>query len=309
MWASSEITVVEDGRTRVIETQASDVGAALSEAGVRLDDADVVTPGPDAPVQAGMTIVVRHAVPVVLRLGKETVAIDVVGERVADALVVAGLDSNANITVQPPVEELLRPGMTITVPDVFVRVVQEEVPVEPNVVRERDSSLERGTTQVVTKGRPGRMLRVYRVLVSGGIESTRVLSAEKVVEKPVDRIVAVGTGSGRHTSVAKKQAKREIPSAPRGGRRMRVEATGYSAKQPELDDWTATGAKARHGVIAVDPRVIPLGTRVYVPGYGYAVAADTGGAIRGARIDLCFDTVAEARIWGRRHITIIVLGK
>ena len=74
-----------------------------------------------------------------------------------------------------------------------------------------------------------------------------------------------------------------------------------------MDFVTATGARARRGVIAVDPRVIPLGTHVYVPGYGYAVAADTGGAIKGRRVDLCFETVAECDRWGRRDVTIIVL--
>jgi 3D (Asp-Asp-Asp) domain-containing protein len=88
---------------------------------------------------------------------------------------------------------------------------------------------------------------------------------------------------------------------------MRVVATGYSAKQPGLDSTTATGALARRGVVAVDPSVIPLGTRMFVPGYGYAVAADTGGAVKGAHVDLCFDTVAEAVDWGRRSVTIVIL--
>jgi 3D (Asp-Asp-Asp) domain-containing protein len=52
--------------------------------------------------------------------------------------------------------------------------------------------------------------------------------------------------------------------------------------------------------------VIPLGTRLYVPGYGYAIAADTGGGVRGNHIDLCFDTLAEARAWGRRSVTAII---
>lgn len=87
---------------------------------------------------------------------------------------------------------------------------------------------------------------------------------------------------------------------------MRVTTTGYSAEQPGLNDTTATGARARHGVVAVDASVIPLGTRIYVPGYGHAIAADTGGAVRGNHVDLCFDTVEEARAWGRRPVTIII---
>ena len=86
-----------------------------------------------------------------------------------------------------------------------------------------------------------------------------------------------------------------------------VEATAYSPEQPGLSNYTATGIRAEHGVIAVDPSVIPLGTYVYIPGYGVAIAADTGGAIRGNKIDVAFDTVAEAWQFGRQRITIYIL--
>ena len=137
------------------------------------------------------------------------------------------------------------------------------------------------------------------------------LTAEQVVVAPKPKVIAVGTGtdgSGGGSDAATPAAgETRVAAMPAGGRRMAVTATGYSAQQPDLDDTTATGARARRGVIAVDPRVIPLGTRVFVPGYGFAVAADTGGAIDGAHIDLCFDTVAEAIRWGRRRVTISVL--
>lgn len=84
-----------------------------------------------------------------------------------------------------------------------------------------------------------------------------------------------------------------------GGRTMTVVATGYS-----IHGRTATGAPTGWGVVAVDPGVIPLGTRMTIPGYGSGVAADTGSAIQGATIDLWFPTVAQARAWGRRTVTI-----
>jgi 3D (Asp-Asp-Asp) domain-containing protein len=65
--------------------------------------------------------------------------------------------------------------------------------------------------------------------------------------------------------------------------------------------------QAKQGVIAVDPRIIPLGTRVYVDGYGYALAADTGGAIKGNKIDVCFETHDEALRWGMRNTKVYVL--
>jgi 3D (Asp-Asp-Asp) domain-containing protein len=78
-----------------------------------------------------------------------------------------------------------------------------------------------------------------------------------------------------------------------------VTATGYS-----LTGRTSTGVSVAYGIAAVDPSVIPLGTSFSVPGYGEAVAADTGGAVQGARIDLWFPTRAEALAWGTRTVTI-----
>jgi 3D (Asp-Asp-Asp) domain-containing protein/peptidoglycan hydrolase CwlO-like protein len=88
-------------------------------------------------------------------------------------------------------------------------------------------------------------------------------------------------------------------SVPPGGHTLTVTATGYS-----MQGRTATGAPVGWGVVAVDPSVIPLGTRLTIPGYGSGVAADTGSAIRGETIDLWFPTVAQARAWGRRTVTI-----
>jgi 3D (Asp-Asp-Asp) domain-containing protein len=65
--------------------------------------------------------------------------------------------------------------------------------------------------------------------------------------------------------------------------------------------------RATHGVVAVDPNVIPLYTRLYIEGYGPAIAGDIGGAIRGQRIDLCFDSLGEALDWGRRPVTVYIL--
>jgi 3D (Asp-Asp-Asp) domain-containing protein len=86
---------------------------------------------------------------------------------------------------------------------------------------------------------------------------------------------------------------------PAGGRTLTVSTTGYS-----LPGRASTGVPVGWGVVAVDPAVIPLGTRLSIPGYGEAVAADTGGAIRGDVIDLWFPTLAQARGWGRRTVTI-----
>jgi 3D (Asp-Asp-Asp) domain-containing protein/peptidoglycan hydrolase CwlO-like protein len=91
------------------------------------------------------------------------------------------------------------------------------------------------------------------------------------------------------------------PPPPASGTKMTVSSTGYC-----LQGTTATGIPVSWGVVAVDPSVIPLGTRMFVPGYGEGVAADTGSAVQGAMIDLWFPSCADAVGWGRKTVTITI---
>jgi 3D (Asp-Asp-Asp) domain-containing protein len=95
------------------------------------------------------------------------------------------------------------------------------------------------------------------------------------------------------------RATEEVPEVIRGPRTLTVDAVAYS-----LPGRTASGLPVGRGVVAVDPAVIPLGTRMLVPGYGAGVAADVGAAVKGLIIDLWFPTLAEAQAWGRRTVTI-----
>ncbi len=83
--------------------------------------------------------------------------------------------------------------------------------------------------------------------------------------------------------------------------RLKVDAVAY-----HLPGSTALGVPVRKGVVAVDPKLIPLGTRLHIPGYGPGLAADVGTAIKGRIIDLWMPSTAAARKWGRRTVTITV---
>ncbi|HIU64999.1 MAG TPA: peptidoglycan-binding protein [Candidatus Avacidaminococcus intestinavium] len=86
-----------------------------------------------------------------------------------------------------------------------------------------------------------------------------------------------------------------------------MNASAYSAQDPGCGPRTATGALVAKGIIAVDPSLIPLGTQVYIPGYGKALAADVGGAIKGHVIDIAFDTHQEALQFGRRNVNVYIM--
>jgi 3D (Asp-Asp-Asp) domain-containing protein len=297
-----------------VNTQATDVAGLLKQSEIALGAGDVVTPVVTSPVSGGMTVIVRHATPVTLNLGGQTVSLNVIGRSVADALVSAGIDPAANPAVTPALSTKLERGMVITAPKVFARVSHERVAVPFGHVTRHDASLPLGIRKVVTKGRQGETLRLYRALVANGVEGPRALTAEKSVAPPVDEVVAIGTAtraSGNRAIVASARslagARTTEPPNPGVGRHMRCETSAYAPGSGGADHRCATGALATRGVIAVDPRIIPLGTHVYVPGYGYAIAADTGGAIKGNRIDLCYDTYDEAIHWGRRSVTIVIL--
>jgi 3D (Asp-Asp-Asp) domain-containing protein len=127
----------------------------------------------------------------------------------------------------------------------------------------------------------------------------------------LERVRATARAAGERTAEAVATTSLEVvastaapaPAYAGGEQTMTVSATGYA-----LRGRTASGLPTGWGIVAVDPSVIPLGTRMTIPGYGEGVAADTGGAVRGATIDLWFPSVAQALAWGRRTVTITLHG-
>jgi len=305
VWAHKSVTVAMDGGAMRVNTQAESVAELLRDQGVDVSPGDVVSPSLASALEDGMTVVVRHSVPVSLLAEGKIVELNVVGETVADALVAAGLDPSEHTAVDPSAQTRLRAGMRILVPHVFVRVLEADEPLAFRTVTRQDPTRPKGSRATITRGAPGAVHRVYRVLVTDGAEGPRQLTSERVIQPAVDEVVAVGCAPSKLASGARRS--RAAVSPPASGTRMNVTATGYAPGSDGVDWRTATGGRAGYGVVAVDPDVIPLGTRLFIPGYGYGVASDTGGAIDGQRIDLCFENRAEALIWGRRAVKIIIL--
>lgn len=128
-----------------------------------------------------------------------------------------------------------------------------------------------------------------------------VVTERKKEKEPAKSVSTTSTQSTNTNNVA------SVPASVKTGTSLNVVATGYTPGDPGCTGITYTGTKASRGTIAVDPTVIPFGTKLYIPGYGYGEAADTGGAIKGNKIDLCYDTRTEALNWGIRSITVYVV--
>lgn len=138
-----------------------------------------------------------------------------------------------------------------------------------------------------------------QLLVRAGDEEQQVQAQASSVETKMKEL---------NPPAAQPNPSRPQPAGPpTAGNKMTMVATMYCPLEPGLDDHTATGMKATRGVIAVDPRVIPLGTRMWVEGYGNGIAGDTGSAIKGNRIDLCVDTLEECNAYGKRTVQVVIL--
>jgi 3D (Asp-Asp-Asp) domain-containing protein len=132
------------------------------------------------------------------------------------------------------------------------------------------------------------------IIAKAGAQSEAVVAQSGKVEAKINQINPTNS------------QQTEVTGRPTGNVMIMV-ASGYSPEEPGLDDHTASGMKAQHGVVAVDPRVIPLGTRLNVEGYGNCIAGDTGSAIKGNRIDLCFNTLEECNAYGMRKVRVEIL--
>jgi cystine transport system substrate-binding protein len=173
----------------------------------------------------------------------------------------------------------------------------------------------RQTTRDLAAARSGRLAFIARLRSEQQLKAQQInalqLAAQRVETKSqklqtaADAAAATApadpTSTGSTSSTSGAPAPAQPPAAPSSGRSITVSTTGYA-----LPGHTATGLPVGWGVVAVDPSVIPLGTRMTIPGYGEGVAADTGSAVRGATIDLWFPTHAQARAWGRRTVTVIL---
>lgn len=175
--------------------------------------------------------------------------------------------------------------------------------VQPGTRFRRDWMMQKGWTVILREGRPGlRKVRIHARWRGGRVVEWRELSS-KIIRDPVKEVRLVGAEKRPNAITA--------PTLTRVVRSYKMVATAYDAG-PLTNSFahagtTKLGWRTRKGIVAVDPKVIPLRSLLYIEGYGLAWAGDVGGAIKGQRIDLCFNTTEEAIKWGRRNAGVYVL--
>jgi len=265
---------------------------------------DRVQPSLGSAVTANLDVYIQRSVPVSLLVDGRQVKTRTQGETVADALSDLGVVLTGMDRVEPPLETKLYNNLKIAVTRVSEDVVVEEQIAPFETVFVPDPNLPIDTQQVLATGAEGITRTRYRIRYENGEPVSRVLEDTWLAQEPADRRIAYGQKIEPRTETM------SDGTVITYWRKIRMLATSYTA-QSAGGNRTRTGDVVRQGVVAVDPRLIPLRSQVYVPGYGVGDALDTGGGIISRRIDLAYESSSFVswRRWmsiccGRRRLPV-----
>jgi 3D (Asp-Asp-Asp) domain-containing protein len=303
---AKHVTFVRDGIPQTLETRAATAEDLLVERGIVPAPEDALSVDPASPVVDGETVVYRAAVPVTVTVDDQPHQLRTAAATVGDLLSQQGISWDRHDEVSPAATSAIANDTAITVEhrESWTEVVRK--PITPRTEKRWAYTLPVGKTKVVDAGRAG-MRETSYLVVRGSDRGTerRTTLASRILRSPRPRILAEGIGE--YTALSQVASRSVVGTLKLASSALSMIATAYTAGCGGCSGMTATGHRAGHGIVAVDPHVIPLGTQMYIPGYGKAIAGDTGGSIRGNRIDLGFNSIAAAYQFGRRPITVYLL--
>ena len=314
-WEQAKQVEIQTGEeTEKIWTTDRNVGDILAAAGIDLSEHDKVTPNLDETLGKDLHINVQKAFQLTLIDGGKEKQLWSTSTTVADFLKRENIRLNEHDKLNRKADGFVKPGSIVEVVRVEKVTDVVEEPTNFAVVTKSDAKLLKGREKVVQEGKKGSVERKFEIVKENGKEVSRTLLSEKVIQEPQKKIVSVGSKKMVASAQSKKSnvaVSRGNSAAPSGGKEFYVTATAYTAHCNGCTGTTATGIDLRANpnlkVIAVDPSVIPLGSKVWVEGYGHAIAGDIGGAIKGKKIDLHVPTKKAAYNFGRRTVKIKVI--
>ncbi|MCX7771534.1 MAG: 3D domain-containing protein [Clostridia bacterium] len=314
---SKDIEIFDNGKPIVVKTMGVNVKQALDRLGISVGQDDYLSKPLDSVLdtQAMNVITIKRAVPVNLRIDGQTRKVmsyrDTVEEVIRDnGIIVGPLDKFEGVSPK----DTVKAGMDIRLIRIKEEILTEQEQIPFAVVEKPSKTMNDGETKTVLNGENGIREKYYKITYEDGKPIDRAFVNEKVVKNPVNKVVEYGT------VLNFKNSRGELV---RYSKVIKMKATAYTSsyvdtgKKPGDHGFgiTYTGLKAREGVIAVDPKIIPLGTKVYIevpgstPDYGFAIAGDIGSAIKGNLIDLYFDSSSQVHNWGRRSVNVYILNE
>lgn len=314
----AKTVTISDGEYEMsVLTASSTVKGAILENGFLLSKNDEVTPSLKSSLFEGMKISIDRSKDILLTCDGNTTLYTTTAETYRDFL------NENNIALSP--DDIVSVNLDSTIPEEsqfkITRVTKEIVEVSENISystsQVNDANLYIGETKLTQPGKDGIKKIKYEVVYNDGKEVSTTYTGEYVAIQPINEVISVGT----------KKKEPEVLTATVGSHTFKYknvitcQATAYdlsfesTGKRPGSPGYgiTASGTYAKVGTVAVDPKVIPLGTKLFIAStdgevvYGYCTAEDTGGAIKGNKVDLFYNTTAECLQFGRREVKVYIL--
>lgn len=316
VFAQTTYVITDGNRVRVYTTHATDPAVVLDQAGFMLGEDDTYTTQPgdgvsEITVQRGQTIRIDYC-------GQQLQVVSL-GESLDELFNRMGLNTYGDYTVSEPLDTETYDGMEVTVTSVIEREVAYTVDIPYETIYCNDPNLPEGEEEIRVAGVTGQKLTTANVVYINSQEDSHTVLQESVVKQPVNQIVMVGTGTGEISEEVRKPAIGDGVIITGDGemltysRSEQFKATAYTHTDEGCNMITATGTTVRIGTVAVDPSVIPYGTKMFIVSndgkyiYGLSAAEDCGGAIKDKRLDLYFPTTAECFQFGVRECTVYFL--
>lgn len=319
--SNKKVYLVVDGQSQQIETRKSLVNQVLEEQSIVLKPEDNVSHSLASSIQDGDRIVIHRAVPVKVSVDGTTKTHFTTQDSVRKAIEELGVTLGQEDKVTPALDSKISANLNIKVVRVTRHKIQTTQNVPFTVVKTSDKNLLKGTTKVMFPGSEGVVVHnIEKVYEDGKFVSKHWLGKE-VKKAASPKVVAVGTK--KPTAVASASISRSANAVnisgltTKGGVSFKykkvlknVTLTAYSAEEDGIGTRTASGTRVAEGrTIAVDKDVVPLGWWVYIEGIGFRKAEDTGGAIKGHKMDVYYDSLKSAKNFGRKKgRTVYVIG-
>jgi len=311
MLSAKDVTLSIDDEIREVVTYAKTVEDFLSDENIVLKEGDYISVPLDSKIENNMKIIINRAKTYKVTIGAGQFEIKSTSNIVENILKDNAIELEEKDYTIPALNAKVSPGDEIKVIKVeeVMEEVEETIPYE-KLVRQ-NNNMDIGQEKVAQQGQDGlKIKKVLKKYENGQLISEEVVE-EKIVKQPVPQIIERGTKNVAKTSRGSFRYKKVLTMTATAYD-LSYESTG---KRPgdKYYGITASGTKVRVGVVAVDPKVIPLGTKLYVQSldgrsdYGFCIAEDTGGAIKGNRIDLFFNSGEEAKKFGVRKVKVYIL--
>ena len=314
VFAQTTYVITDGEQVKVYTTYATNPASVLDKAGFELGEEDIYTTQPGDGVSE---INVQRVQTVTINYCGETRQVSSYGETLDVLLNRLGIPSGGEYSVSAPLDSTTYDGLEFSVDSVIhmEQTYTEDIPYE--VIECQDPTMAVGERKVVVKGVTGQLTKTADVTYVNCVEGQHNILSETVTQQPVNEIVSVGTGTAIGNSRMPAIGNGVIVTADGEvltySRKEEFRTTAYSHLDSGCDMITATGTTVRVGSVAVDPKLVPYGTRMFVISndgsyvYGIATAEDCGGGIKGNQLDLYMPTRAECFEYGKKKCTVYFL--